>query len=177
MSIIWAVLLIVVLLVGWVVGLVGMPGNWLNVGAMAVYTYLAPADPPLSIGWGVVGAVAVLAILGEGVELAAASLGTARAGGSRRGALLALAGSMVGAVVGVVVGLPIPFVGPIAAALLFGGLGALVGAVAGEQWKGRGLGDSWQVGKAAFWGRLVGTTGKMMIGLVIIFVAAAAMVV
>ena len=177
MSMVWAVLLLLVLLVGWAVALVGMPGNWLNVGATAIYAQLVPAESSLSIGWRVVAVAVVLAILGELVELAAASLGTARAGGSRRGAVLALAGSMVGAVVGVVVGLPIPLVGPVAAALVFGGLGALAGAMIGEQWKGRTLGESWEVGKAAFWGRLLGTTGKVMIGSVIVVVVAVALVV
>ena len=89
---------------------------------------------------------------------------------------MALAGSMVGAVVGVVVGLPIPLLGPVAAALVFGGLGALAGAMIGEQWKGRTLDKSWQVGKAAFWGRLLGTTGKVMIGSVIVVVVAVALI-
>ena len=177
MSMIWAVLLLLVLLVGWAVALLGMPGNWLNVGATAIYVYLVPADSAFSIGWGVVAVVAALAILGEVVELVAASLGTTRAGGSRRGAVLALAGSMVGAVVGVVVGLPIPLVGPVAGVLVFGSLGALVGAMIGEQWKGRSLGKSWQIGKAAFWGRLLGTTGKVMIGSVIVVIVAVALVV
>lgn len=176
MSIVWAVLLLLILLVGWAVALVGMPGNWLNVGAAAIYAYMVPAESSLSIGWRVVAVAAVLAILGEVVELVTASLGTTRAGGSRRGAVLALAGSMVGGVVGVVVGLPIPLLGPVAAALLFGGFGALVGAMIGEQWKGRTLDKSWQIGKAAFWGRLLGTTGKVMIGSVIVVVVAVAMI-
>jgi hypothetical protein len=100
----------------------------------------------------------------------------AKAGGSRHGAVLALIGSMIGAVAGVAIGLPIPLVGPLVAALVFGGLGALGGAMIGEQWKGRQLDMSWQIGKAAFWGRLLGTTGKLIIGSVIVAVVAVALV-
>ncbi len=176
MSIVWAALLLIVLLAGWTAGLLGMPGNWINAASTALYAYLVPADRVTSIGWPVVAAVVALAIVGEVFEAAAASLGTAKAGGSRRGAVLALIGSMVGATAGVFIGLPIPVVGPVVAALLFGGLGALAGAIVGEQWKGRGLGESWQIGKAAFWGRLVGTTGKLIIGSLIVAVVAAALV-
>jgi len=175
MSVVWAVLLLLVLLVGWTVALLGMPGNWMNVAATAVYAYFVPADGATSIAWPVVAIVLALAILGEVVETAAASLGTSRAGGSRRGAVLALIGSMIGAVGGVIVGLPIPIVGPVVAALVFSGLGALAGAMIGEKWKGRQLGESWQIGKAAFWSRLFGAMGKLTIGSVIVAVVAAAL--
>ncbi len=105
--------------------------------------------------------VVVLAVLGEIIELAAGALGVARTGGSRRSAMLALAGSLVGSVLGVVVGVPIPVVGSVIAAVLFAGMGAMAGAILGELSVGRTPGDGWQVGKAAFWGRLAGTLGKM----------------
>ena len=73
---------------------------------------------------------------------------------------------MVGGVVGLFVGVPIPIVGPIVGVVLLTGVGALVGALLGERWKGRNLGDSWKVGKAAFWGRLLGTVAKTVIGAV-----------
>ena len=56
-----------------------------------------------------------MAAAGEAVELAAGSLGVAKAGGSKRGAVLALLGSLLGGVVGLFVGLPIPIVGPLLA--------------------------------------------------------------
>ena len=34
----------------------------------------------------------------------------------------------------------------------------------GESWKGRDLDSGIKVGKAAFWGRLFGTLGKLMCG-------------
>jgi len=106
-----ALLLIVLLVAGWMLTLVGLPGNWLMVGTTAVYAWLVPAQSRAAIGWKVVAAMLVLAVLGEVVELLAGALGAARAGGSRRGAALALVGSLAGALVGAVVGLPIPLVG------------------------------------------------------------------
>jgi uncharacterized protein YqgC (DUF456 family) len=115
-------------------------------------------------------ALLVLAALGELVEFAAGAVGAAKAGGSRRGAALALVGSLMGGLFGLFVALPVPLVGPIIGALLFGGLGALGGAVLGEQWKGRDLDESLRIGHAAFWGRLFGTLGKVLAGAVMIAV-------
>ena len=176
MSFLGAFSLIVVLLIGWVLTLIGMPGNWLMVAATAVYAYLVPQQSPVHFGWGVVAAMTVLAALGELIEFVAGSLGAVKVGASKRGALLALAGSVAGGVVGIFVGLPIPLIGPIVAALLFACLGALGGAMLGESWAGRNLHQSWQVGKGAFWGRLLGTLAKSLVASVMVAVAAAAMV-
>jgi uncharacterized protein len=166
----FALLLTVVLLACWMLTLVGMPGNWLMVVATAIYAYFMPA----AFGWKVVVIVAALAAFGEIIELLAGAMGAAKAGGSRRGALMALVGSILGGIVGVFMGIPIPLVGPILAAVLFGGLGALVGAILGETWAGRDLSTSWQVAKLAFWGRLAGTLGKMLVGATIVAVVVAA---
>ena len=121
--------------------------------------------------------VVVLALLGELVELVAAAYGVKRAGGSRRGAILALVGSLIGGVVGIFVGgiIPIPVVGSIAGAVLCAGIGALVGAFLGEQWKGRNLDDSLTIGTAAFFGRIFGTLGKVLIGSMMVAVVVAAL--
>ncbi len=37
-----------------------------------------------------------------------------------------------------------------------------------EGWKGRSLEHGWQVGQAAFWGRLPGTVGKLAAGAAIV---------
>ena len=172
----FAFLLIAVLLAAWVLTLLGMPGNWLMVAATAVYAYFMPVDSRAAIGWNVIVIFLALAFLGEILELMAGAVGTAKAGGSKRGAALAMLGSIVGGIVGIIVGVPIPLVGPILAALLFAGLGAMAGAVLGEIWIGRNLDASWQIGKAAFWGRLAGTLSKVVVGTVIVVVAAASLV-
>jgi uncharacterized protein YqgC (DUF456 family) len=177
MSIFYALLLLVVLLVAWLLTVMGMPGNWIMVAVAALYAWLVPSDAPASIGWGVVLAVAILAALGELLEMVAGALGVAKAGGSKRGAVLALLGSMVGGLVGMVVGVPIPLVGSLVGAILFASLGALLGAMLGECWKGRELGQSWQIGKGAFWGRLLGTLAKVLVGSIMLVVVAVALVV
>jgi uncharacterized protein len=177
MIILYAVLLMLVLVTGWVLTVLGMPGNWLMVAATAVYVALAPGDSRASISWPVVLAMLVLAALGEAAELLASAAGVSRRGGSKRGAALALAGSIVGAVVGVFVGVPVPVIGSAIAALIFAGVGAFIGAVLGEMWAGKEFGDSCRVGTAAFWGRLFGTLAKTMIGFAMLVVAAAALLI
>jgi len=175
MDVFWACLLVIILLAGWLMTVLGMPGNWLMVAAVAGYALLVPDRSPIAIGWPVAIAVGLLAAAGELLEFLAGALGVAKAGGSRRGALLAILGSIAGGIVGLFIGVPIPIVGPIVAALLFAGLGASAGAVIGEWWHGRGFDKSWQVGKAAFWGRLLGTLAKTTVGAVMIVVAVAAL--
>ena len=177
MAIIFALLLILILVTCWLLTLLGMPGNWLMVAAAAVYACLVPAQSPVALGWKTVAALLVLAALGEIVELLAGAMGVAKAGGSRRGALMALAGSIIGAIVGIFVGVPIPLIGSIVAVVLFAGLGAMAGAILGETWAGRDADTTWRIARLAFWGRLAGTLGKVILGAVMIAVVVAAMLV
>lgn len=169
-----ALLFVAAILLFWFTNLLGLPGNWLIVATAALYAGLMPVDTRAAIGWPVVGAITGLAVLGELVELAASAAGVKKAGGSRRGAILALIGSVIGAIVGMVVGLPVPVVGSLLGAVLFAGLGALLGAMLGESAKGRSLETSWKIGQAAFWGRLLGTFAKAIVGAVMAGIAIAA---
>ena len=177
MSVLWAGLLILVLLAGWSLNLFGLPGNWLNVVAIALYAWLVPAESRWSIGWAVVVAVGLVALIGELIEAAAGALGVSKVGGSRRGALLAMVGAMAGGLLGALLGSPIPVVGSIVGILLLASLGALAGAMIGERWKGRGWAISWKVGRAAFWGRLLGTLGKILTASIIVAIAVGALLV
>jgi uncharacterized protein YqgC (DUF456 family) len=176
MDVLAATLLVLVLVGGWLLQLVGLPGNWLIVAAAALYAWLVGPDASTALGWPTVIAVLLLAVLGEVIEFAAGALGVTTVGGSRRGALLAIVGSIVGGVVGLVVGVPIPLIGQLVAAIVFGGLGALAGAVVGETWKGRDLDASLEIGKAAFIGRLLGTAAKMIVCTLMVVVTLAAIV-
>jgi hypothetical protein len=170
-----SLLLILVLLASWLLNWLGLPGNWLIVMVTAVYAYFVPAGSPGAIGWYTVMALLVLAVLGEILEFVAGAMGVAKLGGSRRGAVMALVGSFIGAIVGVVIGLPIPLVGSIVAAVLLASVGALIGAMLGERGHGRSFGESWRIGKGAFWGRLFGTLGKTGIGAIMIAVVVVAL--
>jgi hypothetical protein len=166
MAIVFALLLILLLLACWFLTLLGMPGNWLMVAATAAYAYLVPARSPAALGWKTLVALLMLAALGEIVELLTGAVGAGRAGGSKRGAAMALVGSVLGAIFGMFLGLPVPLVGSVLAAVLFAALGAMVGAVLGETWSGRSLGTSW---------RIAGTVGKMILGTVMVVIVVAAL--
>src|SRR3954465_9477816 len=125
MSFFWALLFVAAVLVFWFTNLLGLPGNWLIVGTAALYAWLLPG---VVVRWPVTGVVTGLALVGELVEFAASAAGVKRSGGSGLGAFLALVGSVIGAITGMFVGIPVPVIGSLLAALLFGGLGALCGA-------------------------------------------------
>jgi uncharacterized protein YqgC (DUF456 family) len=175
MAFVFALLLILVLAGCWLLTMLGLPGNWLIVAATAIYAWLMPAGTSAAIGWRTVVAMLILAVLGEVIELVASAVGVSKTGGSRRSAVMALAGSLVGSVVGIVVGVPIPVLGSVIAAVLFAAIGAMAGAVLGELSIGQSASTGWRVGKAAFWGRLAGTLGKMLLGAIMIAVVIAAM--
>lgn len=174
MSIVWAVLFILAVFLFWFMNLLGLPGNWMIVAAAALYAWLIPQDARTAIGWPAVGIVTGLALLGEVVEFAASVAGVKKLGGSWVGAIFALIGSVVGAITGIIVGIPVPVIGSLLAALLFSGLGAMAGAVLGETMRGQSLDASLQIGHAAFWGRLLGTLAKVIIGAVMAGAAVAA---
>jgi hypothetical protein len=176
LTVFFALLLILILLACLVLTLFGLPGNWLIVVITAVYACLRPAGSAAAIGWKSVAILLVIAIAGEVVELSAATVGTAKAGGSRRGAALALICSIVGAIVGMFIGIPVPLVGSILGALLFAGVGALAGAMLGELWAGKDWYASWQIGKAAFRGRLAGTLAKICLGGLMVAVVIVALI-
>lgn len=173
----WAALYIVTIFAGWAITALAMPGTWVIVGATAIYWWGIDATDRMAVGTHTLIALVILAIIGEIVEFAASAAGVKRAGGSKRGAVLAIVGSLCGALLGLVVGVPIPIIGSLIGAIVFGGLGAMAGAFIGEQWKHGQVGQSWNVGRAAFWGRLLGTVGKLGVATVMFVIAMAALLI
>jgi len=170
-----AILFVVVAFACWALNAIGLPGNWLIVAIAAIYAYFMPDQRRLDIGvWTVLGLL-VLAALGEVIEFLAGALGASKAGASKRGTALALVGSLIGGIAGIFV--PIPVVGQIVGPIVCASLGALAGAVLGERWKGRNLDESLNVGTAAFWGRLIGTLGKVLVGCVMLVLIIVSLVV
>ncbi|HWA99876.1 MAG TPA: DUF456 domain-containing protein [Pirellulales bacterium] len=161
-------LYVVALFAGLALTILNLPGNWLIVGASLLYAWLMRDDARWDLSMTLVAVLAGLAIVGELVETLAAAQGAKQLGGSRRAALLAIAGSIVGAIVGTGM-VPVPVVGTLAGACV----GAALGALGGELWKGRPLAHSWRVGAAAFRGRLVGWTVKSVIAAAMVVIALA----
>ena len=155
--------LILVSGIGWILTLFGMPGNWVIVAGTACYAWLGPSEGAAQLSWGVVGVFAVLAVLGEIAETAAGMWGASRVGGSRRAAVFSLIGSILGALGGAALGVPVPLVGSAIAAVGGGALGALAGAALAEQTRGESSSHALRVGRAAFWGRLLGTGAKTVV--------------
>lgn len=160
-------LLVTVILGGLGMSLVGLPGNWLMVSAALLQKLLAPEDSRVAMSWYLLGAILVVALLGEVLELVTSAWGVAKVGGSRRAVSAALGGSIVGGLLGLWIPIPIPFVGPMLGAVFFAGLGAFAGAYTGERTLGRKTRESLPVGAAAFVGRIAGTSAKFACGVVI----------
>ncbi len=153
-----------VCLAGVVSLLFGLPGTFIMVGAALVYAW---ATGFAVIGWSTLGTLVALALLGEGLELAAASVAAAGTRPSRRVTLAALGGGLVGGVLGT------PF--------LFGVgslLGALAGAFAGAALavasEGGSAGAALSTGLAALRGRLLGFVLKAAIAAAMFVILAVA---
>jgi uncharacterized protein YqgC (DUF456 family) len=167
----WASFLVASCGIAWLLNLVALPGNWIIVGAAALFTAFMPEDAERGLTWMTVIVLAVLAILGEAIEFAAGAAGAARQGASRRAIALSMIGAMIGSIVGLSVGVPIPVVGSLVMALFGGAAGAFAGAYLGEAWKGRGEPERTAAGRGAFFGRIWGTVGKLAVGAVMFAVA------
>ena len=165
-----AVLLLVNNVVGFLLNIAALPGNWLIVIGTALFCWLVKSGTH-SVSWYVVGVLIFLAVVGEILEFLAGSAGAARSGASRRAMALSVVGGIVGSLIGAVVGAPVPIIGSAIAAMIGGAIGAAVGAAVGEDWKGRDFDGAIQVGAAAFWGRLLGTAGKIIVGGIMLVIA------
>ena len=148
---------------GLVLNFVGLFGNWVILAAMGsvwIFTGFRHFE-----WWGMAGLLG-LALLGEGLEMAAASYGAGRFGGSR-GAMVA---ALVGCLVGAVVGTPwFPLVGTLAGACL----GAFVAAATYEYLIERRQPDAaLRVGVGAAVGKAAGIVAKSLVGIAMLLVAA-----
>ena len=156
----------------WLSNAFSLPGNWILLGLAALFAWLVPEAGSRGLSWTVVGVLAGLVLLGELIEFAAGAAGAAKQGASRRSIAFSLIGGLAGSIAGAAAGLPIPVIGSIAAALLGGAAGSFAGAYLGEYQTARPHGESVNVAKAAFKGRLWGTLGKIAVGAVMLGVAA-----
>jgi uncharacterized protein YqgC (DUF456 family) len=152
-------MLTLVSLLCWVGILFGLPGMWLMVLLPVLLKWWQPDQ--FMVSWTVLGMAMGLAVLGEVLDLVLGAAGSRRTGGTTRGAVLALAGSIIGGLMGIA--LPVLLVGPLLGACL----GAFAGALLGNLWAGRKLFQSLAAGRGAAIGQFWGTILKLAIGAII----------
>jgi uncharacterized protein len=144
--------------------LFGVPGTFLMVAATLVYGWATGFS---AVHWSTIGWLALLALLGEGIEFFAGGVAAAGTRPSRRVSLATLGGGLVGGLVGT------PF--------LFG-IGSLIGALAGAfagaaiavAAEGGTVASALTTGFAAMGGRLLGFVIKSAIAVVMLVTLAAA---
>jgi len=148
---------------GLVLDFVGLFGNWLIFGAM-LSAWLFTGFKHFSI-LAILG-LFVLAVVGELVEMAAASYGAGRFGGTRGAKVAAFVGCLIGAVAGT----PwLPIIGTLAGACV----GAFAAASAYEYFvEGRKPQIAFRVGTGAAIGKVAGIVAKVLVGIAMLFAAA-----
>lgn len=149
-----------------------LPGGWIFYGLAIIIelvdTWYLPGDNPWTFSpWVLIVGLALLG-LGELLEFLGGLVGAKRGGASRAGTWGSLAGGIVGALVLAAPLAVIPVIGPVFGALL----GAIIGSFAGA-WIGEvGIARQSMRGsmKPATWaavGRILGTTGKFAVTVVL----------
>lgn len=141
----------------------GLPGNWIMLGVVAVGAAAG------EVGLGLAAALALVAGAAEVAEFLLVKRYSERYGGSRR----AFWGAVAGGVAGVVIGVPVPVVG----SLLAGVGGTFVGAFAVAWWEKRVLRNAGRVGWGALLGRVASAAVKTGAGVAILVVGGAALLV
>ncbi|WFB34702.1 DUF456 domain-containing protein [Kiritimatiellota bacterium B12222] len=173
----WVILVVVILCGGFILNLFGMAGNWVIFGVSVAHFFMVNQDMQVAIPFSVLVALLLLALSGEGLEFLSGILGAGKAGGSRRAMMLSMIGGMAGSLFGFGLGnAVVPILGGIVGIFLVGGLGSLAGAMLGEMWKGSAREKQLRVGKSAFWGRILGTLAKTLIGSCMMVLAFAAII-
>lgn len=162
---IWVMLALLLVVNAFCIFLVVMqlPGTWLLVVATAMMAIWQSER----ITWRTLVLLVILAILGEVVETVWSAKSSREAGGTRRGAILAIVLAVAGAIVG---SFALPPIGTLIGACV----GAGGGSYLGDLWAGRSHAKAVEAGRAAAKGRLWGTIGKVVITCVMWIVTAVA---
>ncbi len=154
-------LLLLVLIAGWLVTIVTLPGLWLMAGALALFGLITGWGT--YVGWHSVIVMLILAGIAEVIEISAGAIGSKVGGGRRRGMIGALVGGIVGAIF--FTGIAFFPVGTIIGVCLGSFLGAAIAELSD-----RGVGHSLRVGVGAAGGRFAGILVKLAFGFVMLIV-------
>ncbi len=156
MDYVWLVSLVVLCFVGVALTVVRMPGTWLIMAAAAACSWHFDWASP---SWKIVVALGVMALLAEGLEMAASLITAHKAGASKRALWYAMAGGFLGMFMFTI---PLPIIGTV----LGGALGCFAGALIGEISQHDDLAKGAKVGLFAAVGQVLGTMAKSMIAVV-----------
>ncbi len=164
MLILAGIIVIVCAGLGVLLTLLTLPGTWFALAAAVACKFWQDGLMP----WWVIGVGMGLAALAEVVEIGASALGSAKAGGSRRGGI----GALVGGIVGALAGSPVIFpIGTVLGAVLGAGLGALL---AERLWARRPWAQATKSGQGAAVGRFAAVVMKTALASVLALVLSVA---
>lgn len=164
---VWLSILVLLNAVWLMLVLFGLPGNWLMVLSTCLVAWWK-WDQQVFSGWTLI-AITALALFGELVEFLAGMLGARGSGASWRASVAAIFGAILGAMFGTFM-IPVLFLGTVLGASI--GAGLAVWAI--EIARGELAEHSLRRGVGAGIGQFVGTSSKVMLGLVIWLVIAVA---
>lgn len=154
----------IAIVIGLLLDVVGLFGNWIILGAFAI-AFVATDFEIFS--WATLGVLLIIAIIGEVAETAAAGYGAAKFGGSKGSMIAAIVGTIGGAILGT------PIL-PILGTILGAAIGAFVAAALYEYLKhGKTLDASSRVGLGAAFGKVLGLFAKTLAGFAMLFTATA----
>jgi uncharacterized protein YqgC (DUF456 family) len=162
---VWSVVLILINVICLLLVAFAIPGNWLMVIATAVFAWLLRGQDFISVYTLI--AITLLAILGELLELLGGMGAAKRSGAGFWGSVGAIAGAIGGAILGTFL-IPIPIIGTLTGSAI----GAAVGSAILSGAKGRNRRTSLAVHTGI--GQFIGSSMKLMVGVVIWFVIAVA---
>ena len=162
---VWSVVLILINALCLLLVAFAIPGTWLMVIATAVFAWLLREQDFISVYTLI--AITLLEVLGELLELLGGMGAAKKAGAGFWGSLGAIAGAISGAILGTFL-IPIPIIGTLAGSAL----GAAAGSAILSGAKGRNRRASLAVHTGI--GQFIGSSMKLMVGVVIWFVVAVA---
>ena len=164
---VWSSILVLLNALWLTLVLLGLPGNWLMVVSTCLFAWWK-WDERVFSGWTLI-AITALALLGELIEFLAGITAARGAGASWRGSMMAVFGAILGALFGTFV-IPIPVLGSVIGA----SVGAGLAVWATEISRGELAKHSFRHAVGAGIGQLIGTTGKIALGLLIWLIIAVA---
>lgn len=158
---VWYIGLASVLIFGWFINVLGLPGLWVMILAAGAYAWGTGFH---YLNWWHLGILVGIGLLAEFVEFVAGGAAAKKAGGSGRATWGAIIGGVIGAIFFTI---PLPIIGTIIGACL----GAFLGAYLAE-YTVRGESDHlMRVGWGAAKGKFLGILSKLAFGVLILGVA------